>query len=107
MLGRAAYHTPYILAEVDDRLFADAAAPPSRAQVLQQLMPYIERHLARGGRLNNVARHLLGLYHGQPRARAFRRYLSENAVRPDVGVHVLSEAMSIVEAAACPVAAAE
>ena len=77
MLGRAAYQTPYMLAEVDRRLFGDERAGAARAEVLDALIPYVERHLARGGRLNNIMRHILGLYHGQPRARAFRRLLSE------------------------------
>jgi tRNA-dihydrouridine synthase A len=107
MLGRAAYHTPYMLADVDRRLFGDMAAQASRASVLEALMPYIDRHLARRGRLNNVVRHVLGLYHGRPRARAFRRYLSENAVRPGAGVHTLREALAIVEGHGAQVVAAE
>lgn len=107
MLGRAAYHTPYMLAEVDRRLFGDHGLAPSRAQVVADLIPYIGRHLARGGRLNNVTRHVLGLYHGQPRARAFRRYLSENAVRPGAGPHTLSAALALVEGHALSAIAAE
>ena len=107
MLGRAAYHTPYMLAEVDHRLFGDDPGAPARAQVLEELIPYTERHLARGGRLNNVVRHILGLYHGRPRARAFRRHLSENAVRPGAGVRTLREAIAIVEGAALAAVAAE
>jgi tRNA-dihydrouridine synthase A len=64
MLGRAAYQTPYILADVDRRFFADAHAAPSRAEVLDGLLEYARAHLQRGGRLNNIARHALGLYHG-------------------------------------------
>src|SRR5690606_10391008 len=73
MLGRAAYQTPYLLAEVDQRLFLSASPTPSRGEVLHQLVPYVKRHLEGGGRLNNVTRHILGLYHGRPRARLFRR----------------------------------
>ncbi len=97
MLGRAAYQTPYILAEADRRFF-DAGAPiPSRAEVIDGLIPHVERHLAAGGRLNNVARHILGLYHAQPHARAFRRHLSELAVKDGAGVGVLLEALAIAE----------
>jgi tRNA-dihydrouridine synthase A len=60
-------------------------------------MPYAERHIAAGGRLNNIARHVLGLYHGRPRARAFRRHLSERAPLPQAGVEVLREAIRIAE----------
>ncbi|MEQ1697136.1 MAG: tRNA dihydrouridine(20/20a) synthase DusA [Hyphomicrobiaceae bacterium] len=97
MLGRAAYQTPYILADVD-RLFFDAArAPVSRSAALEALMPYVEAHIARGGRLNNITRHVLGVYHGQPRSRAFRRHLSENAVRNGAGIDVLAQAIGLVE----------
>ena len=97
MLGRAAYQTPYILADADRRFFGDTAAPPTRAEAVEALLPYVERHLQAGGRLNNVVRHILGLYHGQPRARAFRRHLSEMAVKDGAGISVLLEALRIVE----------
>jgi tRNA-dihydrouridine synthase A len=107
-LGRAAYQNPYLLAEADRRLLASARAPLSRRQVLEALLPYAERHVHGGGRLNNIARHILGLYHGQPRARAFRRHLSERAPREGAGAEVLLEAMRIVEGAAdAPLLAAE
>jgi len=97
-LGRAAYHKPYLLAEVDRRLFASGEEPPSRRAVIERLLPYAERHVRGGGRLNNIARHILGLYHGQPRARAFRRCLSELAPRDGAGIEVLLAAMRIAEA---------
>jgi tRNA-dihydrouridine synthase A len=97
MLGRAAYHTPYILAEVDRRLFGHRARPVQREEVLERLLPYVERHLARGGRLNNITRHILGLYHGQPGARAFRRHLSEHGVREGAGIGVLLQALAAVD----------
>ncbi len=97
MLGRAAYQTPYILAEVDRRFFGDERAPASRAEALHAMRPYIETHLAAGGRLNNVTRHLLGLYHGRPRARLFRRHLSEHGVGAAAGLDVLAEAIAIAE----------
>jgi tRNA-dihydrouridine synthase A len=97
MLGRSAYQQPYILAEVDRRFFAATGARPSRAAVLEHLLPYVAEHLRRGGRLSNVTRHVLGLYHGQPRARAFRRYLSEHAVGEGAGVGVLEEAIALAE----------
>jgi tRNA-dihydrouridine synthase A len=107
MLGRAAYQTPYILAEVDRRFFDAGASVPSRAEVIDGLIPHIERHLAAGGRLNNVARHILGLYHGQPHARAFRRHLSELAVKDGAGIEVLLEALSLAEPSRRLPAAAE
>lgn len=97
MLGRAAYQTPYILADVDRVLFGDAGPPPARADVVEAMLPYIARHLASGGRLNNITRHMLGLYHGRPRARAFRRHLSEHAIGAAARMDVLTEALQIAE----------
>ena len=96
-LGRAAYQNPYLLAEADRRLFGEAGEPPSRRMVIEALIPYAERHLRAGGRLNNIARHILGLYHGRPRARAFRRHIAEQAPRAGAGADVLLEAMRIAE----------
>jgi tRNA-dihydrouridine synthase A len=107
MLGRAAYQTPYILAEVDRRFFDETVSPLSRAEIIERLLPYAQSHVAAGGRLNNIARHVLGLYHGQPRARAFRRHLSERAVKDGAGVEVLIEALRIAEAQRPLMAAAE
>ncbi len=97
MLGRAAYQTPYVLADVDRRFFGAMGPTPTRAEVLEQLMPYAARHLEAGGRLNNIVRHILGIYHGRPRGRAFRRHLSEKAVAPNAGLDVLVEALAIAE----------
>ena len=77
--------------------FGETAAAPSRGDVLRALIPYAEQHLAAGGRLNNIVRHVLGLYHGQPRARQFRRFLSERAPRDGAGVDVLRAAIEIVD----------
>lgn len=95
MLGRAAYQTPYILAGVDRVLFGSDAPPISRGDALDRLVPYVRDHLARGGRLNSVTRHVLGLYHGQPRARQFRRHLSEHGVGEGPGIDVLLDAIAI------------
>jgi tRNA-dihydrouridine synthase A len=107
MLGRAAYQTPYVLAEVDRRFFGASQPAPTRAEVIEGLIPHVVRHLKTGGRLNNVVRHILGLYHGCPRARAFRRHLSENAVKDGAGIDVLLEALRIAEPSYRLIAAAE
>ena len=91
---------------MDRRLFGDLAPPPTRGAVLEALIPYLERHVRQGGRLNNVVRHILGLYHGRPRARAFRRQLSEQAPREGAGIAVLLEAMRIAEGESSPALAA-
>jgi tRNA-dihydrouridine synthase A len=96
MLGRAAYQTPWILSDVDARFFGDAPRGLTRAGALEAMFPYIEAHLARGGRLNNIVRHVLGLFHGEPGARAFRRILSTEAVREGAGVDVVERALAAV-----------
>jgi tRNA-dihydrouridine synthase A len=95
MLGRAAYADPYLLAEVDRTLFGEGEAPPSRTEVLDGFMPYVEAELARGARLNQMTRHILGLFHGQPRARAFRRVVAENAHLPGAGLDVYRQARDV------------
>ena len=95
MLGRAAYADPYLLAEVDRTLFGEGEAPPSRTKVLDCFMPYVEAELARGTRLNQMTRHILGLFHGQPRARAFRRVVAENAHLPGAGLDVYRQARDV------------
>ena len=95
MLGRAAYQNPYLLAEVDHQIFGEDTPVPSREEVLEALIPYAGRHVSGGGRLNNITRHVLGLYHGRPRGRAFRRHLSEHAVRSGAGADVLEAALEI------------
>jgi len=96
MLGRAAYADPYLLAEVDRDVFGADTTPPSRLDVLDRFTPHVESELARGARLNQMTRHILGLFHGQPRARAFRRYLAENAHRDGAGLEVLRAARAVV-----------
>jgi tRNA-dihydrouridine synthase A len=100
MLGRAAYHNPYILADADRRFFGSDDEPPSRADVVERLIPYIEHRLGEGVPLHRVTRHILGLYQGVPGARAWRRHLSENAHRRGAGVEVVGEALALVERSA-------
>ena len=96
MLGRAAYADPYLMVEVDAALFGSNETPPSRLDVLDCFVPYVEAELARGARLNQMTRHILGLFHGQPRARVFRRHLAENAHLDGAGIYVLLAARRIV-----------
>jgi tRNA-dihydrouridine synthase A len=97
MLGRAAYHDPYLLAGVDHLLFGADDPPLTRRQALERMIPTIERTLAAGGRLNTITRHVLGLYHARPRGRLFRRILSEEGCRPGAGVEVLLKAIAAAE----------
>jgi tRNA-dihydrouridine synthase A len=96
MLGRAAYHDPYLLARLEAILFGTPL--PERADVLARMRPYIDAHLRAGGWLNHVARHLLGLYLGQPGARAFRRRLSESMHRHDAGHEAIAGALALLPA---------
>ena len=96
MVGRAAYQTPWMLAAVDQRFFGAAPNSMTRADAVEAMIPYIERHLARGGRLNNIVRHMLGLFHGEPGARAWRRILSEEAVKPGAGIAIVLRALEPV-----------
>jgi len=105
MVGREAYRNPWLLAEVDRRLFGDAAPVPERAEVLRRLVPYVERQLAAGVRLPAIARHLLGLYQGRPGARTYRRILTVDALAPGAGPEVLLRALAAVEPAAARAAA--
>ena len=98
MLGRAAYHDPYLLAQVEHVLHGEPL--PARESVLQRLRPYIEAELARGTAFKHISRHLLGLYQGEPGARAFRRTLSEGAHLPGAGWALLEQAQAPRAAAA-------
>jgi tRNA-dihydrouridine synthase A len=97
MLGRAAYQEPWRLLAADPELFGEAAPHATMKDVFAAMTPYIERELARGTRLHSIARHFVGAFHGVPGARAFRRHLAENGVRPGAGVNVLHDAIALVE----------
>jgi tRNA-dihydrouridine synthase A len=97
MLGRAAYQEPWRLLAADPELFGEAAPHATMKDVFEAMMPYIESELSRGTRLHSIARHFVGAFHGVPGARAFRRHLAENGVRPDAGVNVLYDAIALVE----------
>ena len=99
MIGRQAYHQPYFLAELEHH-FNAAWDMPSRADVVEEILPYIERELAAGVPLNSISRHMLGLFAEQPGARAWRRYISEHAHREGAGGEVLVNALNAMPAAA-------
>ncbi|MCA6124466.1 tRNA dihydrouridine(20/20a) synthase DusA [Bradyrhizobium sp. WSM 1704] len=97
MLGRAAYQEPWRLLAVDSELFGEAAPHATMKAVFAAMLPYIERQLARGTRLHAMTRHFVGAFHGVPGARAFRRHLAENGVRPGAGADVLRDAIALVD----------
>lgn len=94
MLGREAYHNPYLLTEVDQQLFAAERPVAARDDIFEAFLPYCTEQLQMGAKLNHMTRHIMGLYAGQPGGRLFRRYLSENATRPgaDTGVLIAARA---------------
>ena len=92
MLGRAAYHTPWLLNAVDQRIFGDGAPAESPLAIVERMKPYIAEQLAQGVWLQNITRHMLGLFHGMPGGRLWRRVLSEEASRPGAGLEVLEKA---------------
>ena len=94
MMGREAYHNPYLLAEVDSQLFDSVDQVKTRHQIVMELMPYIHQHLLEGGRLHNITRHILGLFHGVSGARLWRRFLSENATKKGAGETVVLDALN-------------
>jgi tRNA-dihydrouridine synthase A len=94
MLGRAAYHEPMnVLGQADARIWGQVA-PADPFEVAEAMKPYIAAHLARGGRLHQITRHMLGLFHGQPGARGWRRVLSEGATRDGAGLALYDKALA-------------
>jgi tRNA-dihydrouridine synthase A len=93
MLGREAYHRPFVLAELHHALYPEGSITPSREELLDRMARYAERALARGDRLSAIARHMLGLYGGEPGAREYRRTLSEGARVPEAGPELFRRAM--------------
>jgi tRNA-dihydrouridine synthase A len=106
MLGRAAYQEPWRLLAADRELFGVAAPYATMKDVFEAIMPYVEDQLAQGTRLHSITRHFVGAFHGVPGARAFRRHLAENGVKPGAGANVLRDAVALVEdRAVTPIAA--
>ena len=96
MMGRAAYREPWRLLEVDALIYGAPAPFPSAKAAAHALIPYIEREVAHGTRLYAIVRHVLGLFHAVPGARAFRRMLATQAVRPDAGADLFARALELV-----------
>jgi len=96
MMGREAYHNPYILAEVDQRFYQSDRKILSRFEIIEALYPYIEKEIAKGTRLHSISRHILGLFNGMPGAKKWRRYISENAPPAGADVSVIKQALAFV-----------
>ena len=102
MLGRAAYHTPDILGQADRRLFGEPGPDVAPEDAVRAFMPYVAGKLSQGVRLAGMTRHMLGLFHGRPGARAWRRILTVGAIRPGAGLEVIEEALAAVTTDAAP-----
>jgi len=96
MIGRAAYHTPYLLAEIEKEIFNNDDIP-SRQEVIENLIPYIREEIKKGTRLNQIMRHTLGLFHGQAGASYWKRYLSENMCVRDADVKKIDHIMDKIK----------
>ncbi len=96
MLGRAAYHNTALLADVDRLFYGDPPNPVDWGRVCAAMMAYADRHIASGGRLVHVTRHMVGLFHGLPGARRYRQILSDAATRPGAGPDLIAEAFDAV-----------
>ena len=96
MIGREVYHNPWLISDVDTDFYGCDRQVRTRHNVLRAYLPYVKGQLIEGTPLQHMTRHILGIFHGQPGGKAFRRHLSENAFRKDAGIDVLEKAMSLV-----------
>jgi tRNA-dihydrouridine synthase A len=99
MMGRAAYQEPWRLLAVDPLLFGEVAPAASLREAAERFIPYMARELAAGERLYAMVRHMLGLFQGVPGARAYRRHLATEAVKPGAGIEVFTAALDLVRTA--------
>ena len=96
MIGRAAYHTPYLLADIEREIFKNKKVP-SRQEVIENLIPYVKDELKKGTRLNQIMRHTLGLFHGQSGASYWKRYLSKNMCVRDADIQKIDHIMDKIK----------
>lgn len=93
MLGREVYTNPYMLSEVDRIIYGDEKPTKTRQKIAEEFVEYVDNEISQGTRLSAMTRHILGLYHGMPGARQFRRHISENAHKPGASIDVLINAI--------------
>lgn len=96
MMGREAYHNPYLLSAVDRLFYQDEHPVLSRHEVVESMFPYIEKELKQGARLQSIVRHMLGIFQGVQGTKSWKRYLSENAFPATAGLEVVQHALSLV-----------
>lgn len=96
MVGREAYSNPFMLSQVDELLYGEAAFTQTRHQVVRSMYDYFESEMSNGANFWHIARHMLGIFQNQPGARGFRRHLSENGHKKEAGIEVMEKALSFV-----------
>ncbi len=94
MIGRAVYDNPYLLALVDRDIYGEATPPPSRHQIVTNMLPYIDTWTSQGLKLNSITRHMLQLFHGRSGSRIWKRLITEQSVLPGAGVAVVERALA-------------
>ena len=96
MIGRAIYHSPYLLAEIEKEIFNNEKVP-SRSEVMEKLIPYIQEETSKGTQLNHIMRHTVGLFHGQNGSRIWKQYLSKNMCIRDADLQKVNHIMDQVK----------
>ena len=96
MIGRAIYHSPYMLAEIEKEIFKNSDTP-SRNEVMEKLIPYIQEETSKGVQLNHIMRHTVGLFHGQSGSRAWKQYLSKNMCIRDADLQKVNHIMDHIK----------
>jgi tRNA-dihydrouridine synthase A len=94
MIGREAYTNPFLLSNVDQLIYGSTKSIKTRENIAEQFIQYVDNELSKGTNLHAMTRHILGLFHGQPGARLFRRHISENAHKPGATIDVLTTALT-------------
>lgn len=101
MIGRAAYRNPWLLSQVDSRLYSSKDKFENRFDALNAFIPYVQKQLSRGKRLARIVRHITGIFQGEWGGKKFRCYLSEKSRRADANINILIEAIELVQNYQC------
>ena len=96
MIGRAVYHSPYLLADIENKIFKNTNVP-TREEIIEKLIFYIKNEIKKGTRINQIMRHTVGLYHGQNGANKWKRYLSDNMMARDSDFQKVNHIMTIAQ----------
>jgi tRNA-dihydrouridine synthase A len=97
MIGRLAYGQPYLMSEADNLIYNQNTPIIDRIEIIENMLPYIEEEIKKGTKMHNIVKHMIGLFHGQPNGKAWRRFISENIFQKEANVNILKEALSIIK----------